>query len=57
VFVSHDTGGTWSPLGAGLPDGVVVTNLKLLAGPPTTLLAATYGRSIFSIDLPDPAAE
>jgi hypothetical protein len=54
VFVSHDTGGTWGPLGAGLPDGVVVTDLKILAGPPPTLLAATYGRSIWSIELPAP---
>jgi photosystem II stability/assembly factor-like uncharacterized protein len=52
VFVSHDTGGTWAPLGVGLPDGVVVTDMKIIAGPPPTLLAATYGRSIFSIELP-----
>ncbi|HEY0988480.1 MAG TPA: hypothetical protein VGD80_15555 [Kofleriaceae bacterium] len=54
VFVSHDVGASWSPLGSGLPDGVVVTDMKLLPGPPVTLLAATYGRSIFSIELPDP---
>jgi hypothetical protein len=54
VFVSHDTGGTWAPLGVGLPDGVVVTDMKIIAGPPPTLLAATYGRSIFSIELPAP---
>jgi hypothetical protein len=54
VFVSSNLGGTWAPLGVGLPDGVVVTDMKLLAGPPTTLLAATYGRSIYSIDLPAP---
>jgi len=54
VFVSHDLGGSWSPLGVGIPDGVVITNMKLLPGPPPTLLAATYGRSIFSIDLPEP---
>jgi photosystem II stability/assembly factor-like uncharacterized protein len=54
VFVSHDTGASWGPLGTGLPDGVVVTNLKMIPGAPPTLLAATYGRSIFSIDLPAP---
>ena len=54
VFVTHDLGATWGPLGVGLPDGVVVTNMKLLPGEPPTLYAATYGRSIFSIDLPDP---
>jgi hypothetical protein len=26
----------------------------MIPGAPPTLLAATYGRSIFSIDLPDP---
>ena len=57
VFVSRDVGASWSPLGAGLPDGVVVTDMKLLPGPPVTLLAATYGRSIFSIELPDPPGD
>ena len=54
VFVSHDLGASWAPLGVGLPEGVVVTDLKLLPGPPAMLFAATYGRSIFSIELPDP---
>ncbi|HEY0483122.1 MAG TPA: hypothetical protein VGD37_36625, partial [Kofleriaceae bacterium] len=57
VFVSHDTGGSWAPLGVGLPGGVVVTNMKILPGPPTTLLAATYGRSIFAIELAEPPAD
>lgn len=56
VFVTSDLGGTWAPLGTGLPDGVVVTDMTILAGPPATLLAATYGRSIYSIELPGPAA-
>ncbi|TMQ19718.1 MAG: glycosyl hydrolase [Deltaproteobacteria bacterium] len=51
VFVTHDTGGTWAPLGTGMPDGSVVTDMKLLPGTPPTLLASTYGRSIYSIDL------
>jgi photosystem II stability/assembly factor-like uncharacterized protein len=50
AFVTHDTGGTWAPLGTGMPDGSVVTNLKLLPSPPT-LLASTYGRSIYALDL------
>ncbi|HET7506663.1 MAG TPA: hypothetical protein VFK02_36835 [Kofleriaceae bacterium] len=54
VFVSHDTGASWTPLGTGLPDGVVVTDLKLVPGAPPILLAATYGRSIFGIELPAP---
>jgi photosystem II stability/assembly factor-like uncharacterized protein len=53
VFVSHDAGASWNPLGSGLPDGLVITDMKLLPGPPLTLLAATYGRSIFSLELPD----
>jgi photosystem II stability/assembly factor-like uncharacterized protein len=56
VFVSRDVGANWAPLGVGLPDGVVVTDMKLLPGPPATLLAATYGRSIFSLALPGPPA-
>jgi photosystem II stability/assembly factor-like uncharacterized protein len=54
VFVSHDVGASWVPLGAGLPEGAVVTDMKFLPGPPATLLAATYGRSIFSLELPEP---
>ena len=53
VFVSNDVGASWNPLGSGLPDGLVITDMKLLPGPPLTLLAATYGRSIFSLELPD----
>jgi photosystem II stability/assembly factor-like uncharacterized protein len=56
VFVSRDTGGSWAPLGHGLPDGAVVTDMTFLPGPPATLLAATYGRSIFSLELPSAPA-
>jgi photosystem II stability/assembly factor-like uncharacterized protein len=52
VFVSHDTGATWTPLGTGMPDGSVVSDMKLLPGATPVLLAATFGRSIYSIDLP-----
>jgi photosystem II stability/assembly factor-like uncharacterized protein len=52
VFVSHDTGGSWGPLGTGMPDGSLVSDMKILPGPPVTLLASTFGRSIYSIELP-----
>jgi hypothetical protein len=51
TFVTRDLGASWAPLGTGLPDAVV-SDLKFLAGPPAQLYAATYGRSIFSIELP-----
>jgi len=54
AFVTRDLGASWLPLGAGLPDAVV-SDLKFLPGPPATLYAATYGRSIFSLELPDGA--
>jgi photosystem II stability/assembly factor-like uncharacterized protein len=57
VFVSHDVGASWAPLGTGMPEGVVITDMKIIAGPPATLFAATYGRSIFSIELPEPPAD
>jgi photosystem II stability/assembly factor-like uncharacterized protein len=52
VFVTHDTGGTWEPLGTGMPDGSLVSDLALLPGSPPTLLASTFGRSIYSMELP-----
>jgi photosystem II stability/assembly factor-like uncharacterized protein len=54
VFVTHDLGATWAPLGTGIPDGVVITDIKILPSATPVLLAATYGRSIFSIELPPP---
>ena len=51
AFISNDLGVSWTPLGTGLPDAPV-SDLKFLAGPPATLYAATYGRSIYSIDVP-----
>jgi hypothetical protein len=42
---------------AWLPDAVV-SDIEILAGPPATLFAATYRRSISSIELPAaPATE
>ena len=54
VFVTHDLGARWAPLGTGLPEGLVVTDIKILDGPPPTLYAGTYGRSVHSIELPAP---
>jgi hypothetical protein len=51
VVATEDGGATWSAFGAGLPN-VVVTDL---AYQPATreLMAGTYGRSIFSVVIPD----
>lgn len=49
VFVSHNDGGTWEALGTGLPL-VPVLDLRL-HGPSRQLAAATYGRSMYTIDL------
>ncbi len=51
VYVSEKGGASWRPLGRGLP-AVVVMDLKL---DPTsrTLAAATYGRSMWKLDLED----
>jgi hypothetical protein len=35
-----------------MPDGSLVSNLKILPGSPPTLLASTFGRSIYSMALP-----
>ena len=49
VFYSENTGTNWELLGTGLPP-VVVTDLTLHV-PTETLVAGTYGRSMWSIDL------
>jgi hypothetical protein len=49
IYVSTNAGGSWSTLGAGLPNGVV-PDLELHA-PTRTLIAGTYGRSLFTYDL------
>ena len=49
VYFSVDDGGNWELLGTGLPD-VVVSDLCLYQ-PTRSLLAATYGRSMYSIAL------
>lgn len=52
VFFSLDRGAQWFALGTALPEGVVVTDLEHVAGTPPRLLAATYGRSMYSLPLP-----
>lgn len=49
VFITQNSGGDWQFLGSGLPN-VPVTDLTL-HNPTRTLLAATYGRSMFTFDL------
>jgi hypothetical protein len=49
VYESVDAGLNWQLYGSGLPN-VVVTDLAYQA-PTRTLVAGTYGRSIFAIDL------
>ena len=52
IYRLHSGGSAWSRMSAGLPN-VVVTDLVLHA-PSGRLVAATYGRGLYSIDLPDP---
>jgi photosystem II stability/assembly factor-like uncharacterized protein len=49
VYRSTDVGGSWSAFGSGLPN-VVVSDLRLHA-PTHTLVAGTYGRSMWKLDL------
>lgn len=49
VFYSSNMGNSWNVLGTGLPT-VPVTDLTFHE-PTKTLLAATYGRSMYSLDL------
>lgn len=49
VFVTRDLGGHWQMLGDDLPN-VPVVDLRLHA-PTRTLVAATYGRSMYRFDL------
>lgn len=56
AFISSDTSGTtWAPLGTGLPN-VPVAMLrfkpKASAEEPTTIFAATFGRGIWTYELP-----
>jgi hypothetical protein len=42
VFVTRDLGGTWQPLGTGLPEGVVVTDMKIVPGAPATTVIEAH---------------
>jgi hypothetical protein len=50
VYASADGGAVWSAAGTGLPN-VVVTDLEL-HDPTRTLVVATYGRSMWTLDVP-----
>lgn len=49
TYITYDLGQNWIPLGSGMPI-VPVTDLRLHR-PSMTLIAATYGRSIYTLDL------
>ena len=49
VFISKNDGDSWELLGTGLPN-VVITDLTYHE-PTATLLAATYGRSLFTVEV------
>jgi hypothetical protein len=51
VFYTRDAGVLWLPLGSGIADGCVVTDLDHIAVDPPLLYAATYGRSMYYIDI------
>lgn len=46
VFVSHDAGTTWEAFNAGLPDAVMVMDLKV-STPDRTLRVATHGNGMW----------
>jgi photosystem II stability/assembly factor-like uncharacterized protein len=43
-------GGTWAPLGTGMPT-VVIDDLTMVPGPGHTLVAATHGRGVWELGL------
>src|SRR5262249_12057305 len=51
VFVTSDLGAAWVPLGTGIPEGVVVNDLNFVPGASPELFAATYGRSLYMLDV------
>ena len=54
VYVSADGGATFAPFMAGLPLGMVVTDMEISADP-HVLVAATYGRGAWKVVLAPPA--
>ncbi|HEX8857459.1 MAG TPA: hypothetical protein VF752_17845, partial [Thermoleophilaceae bacterium] len=56
TFISNDpAGSTWAVLGSGLPS-VPVFHLSLKPGDDNTLVAATYGRGVYTYKFADAAA-
>lgn len=51
VFFTQNGGASWLPLGSGIADGAVITDLDYIAVDPPLLYAATYGRSMYFIDV------
>jgi len=51
AFYSMDVGSTWAPLGTDLPNCYVVD--MVFHNPTRTLVAGTYGRSAFKLDVTD----
>jgi photosystem II stability/assembly factor-like uncharacterized protein len=53
VYHSIDAGATWESYGIGIPLGLVTTDLKIVpAGEQFTIFVGTYGRGIWSIEMP-----
>lgn len=51
VFISENQGSNWQPLGDGLPN-VPITDMDF-HNPTRTLVAATYGRSMYRLNVGD----
>jgi photosystem II stability/assembly factor-like uncharacterized protein len=56
VYESTDGGDTFAPMMTGMPLGMVVTDLEISADP-HVLVAATYGRGAWKIDLETPVLD
>jgi photosystem II stability/assembly factor-like uncharacterized protein len=56
VYESTDGGDTFAPFMAGMPLGMVVTDLEIV-GEPHTLVAATYGRGAWRVLLQTPVTD
>ena len=56
VYESTDGGDTFTPFMAGLPLGMVVTDLEIV-GEPHTLVAGTYGRGAWKVLLEAPVTD
>ena len=52
VFLSTDDGTTWAELGTGLPNAPAVKLRTFVSGGVKKLRAATYGRGLWQVDLP-----